>query len=178
MPRYLVMTAVVVMLSSGPALAQSSGQYRSALHEQYARAIELCNSLGWTTQQCRQNRTNVEEYCSRGTAGWCELQALIRDDAGRSPFPHRQITVEPETRVAPSAPGTIGTYPGLQQPYTGGNAEALTGTGALPQASTPQPGAVSQPLPLGATAPGTVTPAPSPNGGRTFNDVLQGLTPQ
>ncbi|MCB9946811.1 MAG: hypothetical protein H6842_03160 [Rhodospirillaceae bacterium] len=172
MPRYLVMAAVIAVLSSGPAMAQTAGQYRSALHEQYARAIELCNSLGWVSFQCQQNRTNVQEFCARGTPGWCELAALIRDDAERSPFPHQRLTVEPQATLPTAPSGAVGSYVGTVQPLA--DPPFSTGTVSVP------PVTPTQPLPLqGTAAPGSgVVAPPAGNDGRTFNDVLQGLTSQ
>lgn len=168
MPRYLAITALFTLLSSSLAMAQGSGQYRSPLHETYARAIEVCNSLGWTSRQCQNNRANVEEFCARGTPGWCELADTIRDDVARSPFPHQQIP--PETSGAPGV-----AAPGGQPPLAVQDVVPPAGGGPV----TSQPLSGAQPLATGPTtgtgAGSTVQPA-SEQDGRTFQDVLQGLS--
>ena len=180
MPRYLAITALFTLLSSGWAMAQQSGEYRSETHAMYARAIELCNSLGWASSQCQQNRANVEQFCARGTPGWCELAELIREDAERSPFPHQRITPEPNLTGTQLAPG-VGAPQG-QQPLAVQNADPLIGTGSGVGPVTGQPVSGAQPLTTGPTSTGIGTAGSVPpvsggaQDGRTFQDVLQGLS--
>ncbi len=164
MPRYLAITAVVTLMSSTWAMAQDGGPYRSPLHESYARAIELCNSLGWSSASCQHNRANVEEFCARGTPGWCELSERIRDDVARSPFPHQQIPLE-----TPTTPGA--GAPAGQPPIAVQDVAPPAGSGVGPATSQPLSGA--QPVAPGAPAAGT---GAGEQDGRTFQDVLQGLS--
>ena len=170
MTRHLAITALFTLLSSSLAMAQGSEQYRSPLHETYARAIEVCNSLGWSSRQCQGNRANVEEFCARGTPGWCELAELIRDDAARSPFPHQQIP--PETSAVPG--GAV--VPGGQSPLAVQDVAPPAGTGPV----TGQPLSGTQPLTTEpattGTGAGSTAPPASGQDGRTFQDVLQGLS--
>ena len=169
MPRYLAITALVTLLSSNGAMAQQSGEYRSPLHETFAHAIELCNSLGWSSVQCQSNRASVEEFCGRGSPGWCELADTIRDDAARSPFPHQQLP--------PETPGAQGAgAPAPQPPLAVQDVAPPAGAGPV----TGQPLTGAQPLSTGSTATGTgasgTVPPAAGQDGRTFQDVLQGLS--
>ncbi len=171
MPRYLAITAAATLMSSTLAMAQDGGPYRSPLHESYARAIELCNSLGWSSISCQNNRANVEEFCARGTPGWCDLSERIRDDVARSPFPHQQIP--PETPTNPGAGAPSG-----QPPVSIRDLAPPAGSGAGSVSGQPISG--TQPLSTGSTATGTgaggTVPPAAEQDGRTFQDVLQGLS--
>ena len=181
MTRYLAITALVTLLSSNWAMAQQEGQYRSPLHESFARAIELCNSLGWSSsRQCQQNRASVEQMCAVGSPGWCDLAERIRDDAERSPFPHQRITPEPNLTGAPVTPG-VGV-PAGQRPLAVQDVDPLIGTGSgvgpVPDQAMPSaPSLNAGPTSTGIGASGAIPPSATVGqDDRTFQDVLQGLS--
>ena len=120
---FLLSIVGAAALWSGPAAAQRSTE---DLIAQYTVAIDLCNSVGYGSASCRQNRDTVVEYCSRGHSSWCDLANRIDETGSRqSPFPRGGQATAPDQ--LPDQP-VGGAYSGGQAPALGSASQVPTVT--------------------------------------------------
>lgn len=131
--------------------------------QQFSRAIDHCNAVGYGSRRCQENRDEVRAVCDDGRQDWCALAERIDEDGTReSPFP----SVSPLTTTQ-DAPVSSAPAAAPAPTSSGGSIVGGPGSEAMPPKAPewlPEP-AYESPSPQGA----------QPDG-EGFDDVLDRLT--